>query len=342
MKPYIVIFSSSASYNIAEEIYSELKDLFVVHLWKGEFFGENKTTPLWTFFKKLFYYDYAILVLSNDSMILENDGPGSGETKKWIPKDNVIFELGATMSRLGPQKTIMIVPDDPKIHLPGYFDDVQPYVFTYHAQKNTENEDGRMRNAINSIKSILGGVTFETFHSELPAQGLAYAYLHNFILPVYNTDSTQLLIIDGKEQSWDPKTGMTITIVIPEEIMGRAKAGEFFKNEGKYYKTSFKVKDGRDLGIYVLPRKTENDPLHILDIPTTLLTAENIIERIEHFWRGKDNKKILERDLRFINELKHREIVNFERVLNNIFQSEYQNVYIISISELPEHIKMFH
>ena len=338
MKPNVVVFSSSASYVIAQGIHEQLKDLFTVHLWKGEFFGENKTTPIWTFFKKLFYYDYAILVLSDDNIVVDKKASG---TEQWIPKDNVIFELGATMARLGPQKTIMLLPDQPDIHIPGYFDDVKPYIFKYNNQSSYAPGEKieATAEAAASIKAILENVTFETFHSELPAQGLAHAYLQNFFFPVLNLKTERMLTIADQELLWKPESGLTITIIIPDDIMGRTKANAFFDERKDLFKTHLRLTDGRDIGIYVLSRQRQEDPLHVLDIPTTLLTAENIIERIENFWREKDHQKVLEVDKEFLDALKSREIVNFRRTLDHILEVNYDNTYIISADELDDHIK---
>src|ERR1700753_4461331 len=130
MKPQIVIFSSSSALGIANALHQNLKEKFTCHLWKGEFFGENKTTPLWTFFKKLFQYDYVVLVLSDDNFIKLADSEGK-DVSVATPKDNVIFELGACMARLGPQKTIMVTPDRPTVRLPSYFDTVDTLIFRY-------------------------------------------------------------------------------------------------------------------------------------------------------------------------------------------------------------------
>lgn len=55
---------------------------------EGRIFGENRTTPLWTFFKKLFNYDYAILVLADDNIIPDLD---SKDSSVWVAKDNLNF-----------------------------------------------------------------------------------------------------------------------------------------------------------------------------------------------------------------------------------------------------------
>lgn len=317
MKPSIVVFSSSESYTIAEGISYHLEKLFTAKPWKV-FFGENKTTPLWTFFKKLFYYDYAIVILSNDNIILDkNSGVQQG-----VPKDNVLFELGATMARLGPQKTIILVPDEPKINLPGYFKDIKPHIFTYQNKDSYTGDQNKeaTADAALQIKEMLDQVTGRNFHSELPAQGLAHGYLYNFILPVMSVNAAK-----------------TITIVIPNQIMRRDDAKAFFEAQHNCSNTTLRVVDGRDLSVYVLKEKVENATLHIFDIPTTLFTAGDIVGKIEEFWREKDSAKVLEVDNEFLDELKHREIINFRRTLESMDVLK-DKVQIISIDELPAHI----
>lgn len=336
MEPQTIIFSSSGSYAVAEGLYANLQDRHPVTLWK-QFFGENTTTPLWTFFKKLFHYDYAILVLANDSIIYDTVNQGQ---QAWIPKDNVIFELGATMARLGPQKTILLIPHEPEVHLPGYFDDVRPLLFTY-TNRDKFSEDEKIQAtaaAADGISAILDRVNYETFHSELPAQGLAHAYLNNFFLPVRNSGIAQDLSINDVTIPWSPQAGIIFTIIVPGEIMGRQKANRYFEQLAGCYRTSFKTNDGRDMGVYALPRKKETDPLHILDIPTTLLTAEDIIERIELFWREKDSERVKNTDSAFMDLLRQREILNFQRTLSNMIAGKFPNTYIVSDDEIRSHL----
>jgi len=337
MQPQTIIFSSSGSYSVAEGLYANLKDRHAVTLWK-QFFGENSTTPLWTFFKKLFHYDYAILVLANDSIIYDTVKEGQ---RAWIPKDNVIFELGATMARLGPQKTILLIPDKPEVRLPGYFDDVRPLLFTYTNQEKFTDEEKVLATttAAAGISGILEKVSYETFHSELPAQGLAHAYLNNFFLPVRNSGVSQELTINGIPLGWTPEAGVIFTIIIPGEIMGRQKANSYFEQLAGCYKISFRTNDGRDMGVYALPLKKETDPLHILDIPTTLLTAENIIERIELFWREKDRERVLSTDSEFMTLLRQREILNFQRTLYNMIDGKFSDTYIVNDNEIRSHLQ---
>jgi len=338
MKPHTVIFSSSASFHIAQGLHKNLKSQHIIHLWKGDFFGKNKTTPLWTFFKKLFNYDYAVLILSDDNIILDKQ---NNEKQIWVPRDNVIFELGATMARLGPQKTILLLPEYLEIKLPGYFDDdVVPVKFFYKKAKSTSAKDTKAatKQAAQGIKSLLDQVDLGTFHSELPAQGLAHAYVHNFLAPALTMDVDQNFETNKRTLPWKKENGIITSVIIPNEIMQRGQVNDFFKTLDHIYNINIKTYGGRNLSVYALERKHENDPLHLLDIPTTLFTAGEIVENIEAFWRQKDSKKVNKKDSSFSENLKKREIINFSRSLEKMFLGKNSKVYFIEIDKIHEHL----
>lgn len=338
MNPHTVIFSSSSSLHIAQGLHQNLKEQHTIHLWKGDFFGENKTTPLWTFFKKLFNYDYAVLILSDDNIILDQQNEAQ---EIWVPRDNVIFELGATMARLGPQKTILLVPDYLQIKLPGYFDnDVIPVKFYYSKPitKDLEDSIAATQIAALGISTLLSNTDPETFHSELPAQGLAHAYVHNFLAPALYMEQPQQFTMNNEAYNWEKQNGIIITVITPTEIMGRRQANDFFNTLQNCYNINIQTTGGRNLSVYALQRKSENSPLHILDIPTTLFTAGEIVESIETFWREKDHHKVIEKDTDFSESLKKREIVNFSRSLEKMYQDKDIKIHFIPIDQIQQHI----
>jgi hypothetical protein len=275
--------------------------------------------------------------MADDSMVSDRT---TGK-EQWIPKDNVIFELGATMARLGPQKTILLVPDEPPIHIPGYFDDAPPTVFRYRNIKDGGVDAYRdaTRAAAAGISHILEHVTYDQFHTDLPAQGLAFGYLQNFVHPVIRSEVAQEFSINGRNVFWSPEAGITLSIIIPERIMFRSEAEELLGSYAGCHKVGFSTNDGRDLGVYVLDRQRENEPLHVLDIPTTLVTAGNIVERIEHFWREKDHLKVTHRDDGFLLALKEREIINFRRTLEYECRDNRKMLQIVPVEELATHIR---
>src|SRR5690606_9568934 len=168
--------------------------------------------------------DYAILILSPDSIVWDQV---AGNIKGYIPKDNVIFELGATMARLGPQKTILVSPDKPDlddptktVQLPSYFDDVKPLHFFY-TRLDTYTNDTKLKatlSASEGIKKILDEVTFDDFHSELPAQGLAQGYLKNFVKPIFAPPRGPKPNVQSEIITWTPDLAIHLIIVIPENI----------------------------------------------------------------------------------------------------------------------------
>lgn len=356
MKPKSVIFSSSEEYSIAEGVYNNLKDHHDVVLWR-QFFGKNRTTPLWTFFKNLFQYDYAILILSPDSVVWDQVNE---DVKGYVPKDNVIFELGATMARLGPQKTILISPDKPNlakpeltVQLPSYFDDVEPLHFTYERRlktpKTRKDKMATTKAASEQIIAILNRVSFDDFHSELPGQGLAFGYLQNFIKPVFDVPKAPEAKSSGVSETSSQAVSEVITltaglkkklvIVIPEDIFDVKNAQTYFKNYPELQNaTLHKEGRSRDIGVYIWPRKSDLDTLYIFDIPTTLHTARHFVWQVEQFWRDKDHVKVKRRDDKFIRQLIAREILNFSRILEHEVGKDKLDVDIVEGKNLRDYL----
>src|SRR5271156_1320596 len=112
-KPELVIFSSGkvAKSGVTNAIRDELNKLgFIVTPWTEGFFPENQIA-LTSFLKQLLCFDAAVLVLGNDDIRLD---PAQTDKQQHVPRDNVIFELGACMSRLGPKKTFIVRPESPE------------------------------------------------------------------------------------------------------------------------------------------------------------------------------------------------------------------------------------
>ena len=75
--------------------------------------------------------------------------------------------------------------------------------------------------------------------------------------------------------------------MIPEVLMTRHRIDEFMTDKGAE-NVHIVLKDGRDVNVYALRRTIPDAPLEILDIPTTLLTSEKVIQRVDNFWGGGD------------------------------------------------------
>ena len=303
---------------------------FTADTWKEDFFDANNTAPLNTFLKKLLCFDFAVLVLGNDDL---RANPQSGSTTP-VPRDNVVFELGATMARMGTQKTFLLTPKEPRVTLPTYFRGLDP--LTYELRED-ENHVAGTGTACSRIRDRMKRLDEDAFHSDLPALGLAYGYFFNFVRPIHDTlREPQPVTLPSSDASWSPERGYTLTIVIPDRLMNRQSADQFLQTEMQAANVQVQLKDGRDVSVYVLPRRSSDSPLHILDIPTTLLTSEKVIRRVDSFWGGGD------RDFR--ERLVRREIAAFARRIRGLIAEEQlseQRVSVVEIAGLREHAAKF-
>jgi hypothetical protein len=88
------------------------------------------------------------------------------------------------------------------------------------------------------------------------------------------------------------------------------------------------LKDGRDVSVYVEPRKSPDGPLEIIDIPTTLLTSEKVIHKVDSFWGGGDKA--------FKETLVRREIAAFGRRIRGLIEEEQLSAKRVRVLELAE------
>lgn len=305
MKPSIIIFSSKKSLPVAEGIRDNLQDVFHPELWTEGLFDEHNTIPLWVFLKKLMCYDCAAVVLGDDD-VRQKEGLGDDEL---VPRDNVIFELGAAMARMGPQKTFIFTPADKNVILPSYFRGVM--VKRYRHETGARGDyKASTGSACGDVKRHLKTLKEDAFHSDLPAQGLAIGYFANFIERLYKGLREDQDLELPIKLPWKPSCGFTVTSFIPDGIISRASADRKLKELGATNVLVRLFRD-RDMSVYALPRATDHDPLHILDIPTTLLTSGKVIEKIDSFWGNFG-------DTLFQQQLLRREQISFSRKLRSL------------------------
>jgi hypothetical protein len=233
------------------------------------------------------------------------------------------------MARMGTKKTFILTPQEPKVLLPTYFLGLNPLTYENRADGNAIAGTGA---ACAIIRETLRGLDADVFHSDLPAIGLAHGYFYNFVNAIYATLREPQKL--AAKRKWKPADGYTLTIVIPDKLMNRDAADKFLTGNLKAENLHLTLRDGRDVSVYVLPRPRENTPLHILDIPTTLLTSAEVIDRVDSFWGAGD--------LRFKEDLARREKESFERRLRELqhkLQLDPARVFIVRQSALDAHLR---
>jgi hypothetical protein len=111
-KPTLFIGSSNKGLDVARALGSNLDDEADILIWSDHIFAANQYS-LDLLLRSLDTIDYAILIITQDDLISQRSGSAT------TPRDNVIFELGVFLGRLGPARTFVVTDDyDSPIPLP--------------------------------------------------------------------------------------------------------------------------------------------------------------------------------------------------------------------------------
>lgn len=109
--PSVFIGSSKEGLDVARAVELQLQDDATTTIWKDGVFGLGSGT-LESLMKVLEQFDFAVMVLSPDDLS-ETRGQSFAS-----PRDNVIFELGLFMGRLGRSRVFVVRDEDDNLKLP--------------------------------------------------------------------------------------------------------------------------------------------------------------------------------------------------------------------------------
>jgi hypothetical protein len=150
-KPSLFIGSSEEGIDLARSVRAALEPDAEVTLWKDGFFRPG-STYIDSLINSLSRFDFAILVLRPEDLVVSRDVGTFG------PRDNVIFELGLFMGRLGKERTFMLHQANTPIKLPSDLAGVAAATYQW------PREDNDYRNAVggacDSIRKIIGDLGF--------------------------------------------------------------------------------------------------------------------------------------------------------------------------------------
>lgn len=145
MKPSIFIGSSNEGLEAAQAIEFQLHQDAEVTIWNEGFFGLGDGT-LETLVNSLERFDFAILVLTPDDLVI------SRENLFQLPRDNVMFELGLFMGRLGRSRTFIVSNSAQNLKLPSDLAGVT--IARYHENRS----DGNLVAAVGPACTIIRNV----------------------------------------------------------------------------------------------------------------------------------------------------------------------------------------
>lgn len=248
MKRKMFIGSSFEGLEIAKIVKSAIErqcgDWIEINLWNGGDVFTLNTGTLESLIKATLQYDYAVLVATNDD-IVESRG-----NQKSSARDNVVFEAGLFMGSLGNNRTFIVA--DKAINLPSDFNGTT--VCHYF-----QNENDSIDNACSSIINGLNNTRRSYQLRHLPSAALAMGYFDNYI--------THFCKI---------RKASKLKVIIPKYFnsIGGEISNYKLQHSSKEYCRVF-TRRSRPVGYKY---KNENDTYW--DIPTTLQTIRNLVDKI--------------------------------------------------------------
>ncbi len=145
VRPAVFVGSSTEGYRLAQAVQVLLDPICEVELWSQGVFGLTQGT-LESLVLALDRFDFAVLVLTPDDMTV------SRGVERHSPRDNVLFELGLFVGRLGRERTFMVYDRVSPPSLPSDLAGITAATFAPHSSGNHEAALGaacaRIQNAI--------------------------------------------------------------------------------------------------------------------------------------------------------------------------------------------------
>lgn len=142
MKPKIFIGSSVEGLNVAYAIQQNLTHDAESTVWDQGLFELSKTT-IESLEKSLEITDFGIFVLSNDDITIMR-----GEKSSAV-RDNVLFELGLFIGKLGRERVFFVIPDGTSLHIPTDLLGITP------GKYNPNREDGSLQAATGAVSNSI-------------------------------------------------------------------------------------------------------------------------------------------------------------------------------------------
>lgn len=145
-KPTVFIGSSTEGLEIAQAIGEEIKSYADTVIWNENVFDYGRGY-LEELMCELDKHDFAVLVMSPDDIVESRDNSSAA------PRDNVLFEAGLFMGRLGRDRTFIVCDKDKATKLPSDFAGVS--LATYDGARVSENLKSAVRGSCGVISRAI-------------------------------------------------------------------------------------------------------------------------------------------------------------------------------------------
>lgn len=298
MKPRIFIGSSTEGLPVAERIKKFFEPEFDCFIWNDKIFQLNDGF-LETLLKSASLFDFGFMVFAADDISKIRDKEYN------TTRDNVLFEYGLFLGRIGTDRAYIIMEEG--IKLP-----TDLLGITYLSYK-TENKDGvklpdvNFESQLEELKKSVNEKFSLAHFGLLPSTVIAISYFENFVKPLVGEfarlDDNGIFRIDNRSYN-----SVKFKIIIPESIdVDMTRQAKFYFNKNRYQLCNLEH-PYRSFPIYVNPKTLNDEQYTIYDIPTILSVLNKTLDayfRVGHI--GKTQEHIL---------AEKKEINNFKKVLS--------------------------
>jgi hypothetical protein len=271
-KPSLFIGSSSEGLPAAEEVKKQLAEVADVIMWNdGTVFQKNKSY-LESLLTANMMFDFAVYIFTPD------DDLKTRSRKVKSMRDNVLFEMGLSLGRMGINRSYIITEES--VNIPSDLHGISISKFKRPAKKNYE---AAVKKACLEIKQIVQDQAANSELSFLPSTTTAIGYFTNFLQKVCDLLSKEVktLKVNGKDWVRNAKgDNFRITVIIPEKL---AYIGpqRLEKTLQEINLTSIPIrspnqapeKPGRDYPLYAKADIETGDVLQLYVLPTTLFSS---------------------------------------------------------------------
>jgi predicted nucleotide-binding protein len=149
-RPSLFIGSSTEALPITRAIESGLQhDDFYVRAWTCNIFQPSHY-PIDDLLAAVHQSDFAVLVISPDDQVT------SRGDRSDAPRDNVVFELGMAMGRLGRERTVMVIPRGVDLKIPTDLLGLTPITFKLGPEGDLAAAIGPACNELRALVRRLG------------------------------------------------------------------------------------------------------------------------------------------------------------------------------------------
>lgn len=308
-RPSIFVASSTNGRPYAEAVQQHLSARADVDVWSDEDIFRLNRAYLDTLIDSAGFYDYGIAVMTPDDEISVRGKAGIAA------RDNVIFEYGLFLGRLGPNRAFML--KETSVRTFSDFAGIEVATFAGGSDPLEATRQGCRR-----IERFIDENERNYDIGFLPSTALALGYYFNFLKRLIDAllDGEELWVkdtsySDGKRIIDYADRHINITVLMPAALDELDE--EVFKSKVRRLARVELETKFRPFPFYI-QGDLDGDPLELFDIPTTLRASRHAMEATfsERFLSDPSTYERIER----------REISNFEKTLRLVHNKKLRGI----------------